>query len=84
MSQYYQDGKERASRRGAGMVLFQPPATELRFDRWHVVETHEGVKTLQWKPGISIWRDQDGLRWTAESAGARGWKYVGPAAGTVA
>lgn len=80
MNEYTQTWANRAFRRGKGVVLFQPPEAEINFDHWHIVETHEGAKTLQWRPGIAIWKDRDGLRWTAESAGAKGWSYVGLAA----
>jgi hypothetical protein len=81
LSAYWQDGRDRAARRGAGIVMFRPPEAEMRLQNWHHVSTHEGEKVLQWRPGIEIWKDRDGLRWTAESAGSRHWTYLGLAEG---
>jgi hypothetical protein len=62
-----------ARRRG---VIFRPPEPGER--AWHNIETHMGPMTLEWRPGIEIWRDVAGQRWTAELAGELEWRYVGP------
>jgi hypothetical protein len=68
---------ERAARRGAGIVLFQPPEAAVRERAWHMVETHLGLRRLQWRPGIDVWRgEESGERWTAEFGGQYRWKYV--------
>lgn len=59
------------------MLLFLPPEVERNLDRWHQIETHQGTMNLHWQPGILIWKDADGRRWTAETAAALGWKYIG-------
>jgi hypothetical protein len=65
----------RAARRGGR--IFTPPDPSA--DGWHEVQTHMGVKTLQWRAGIEVWRDAMGQRWTAELAGDLVWRYIGPA-----
>jgi hypothetical protein len=76
MSAYWQDGRDRAARRGAGIVMFRPPQDQVHLLNWHQILTHDGEKTLQWRPGIEIWKDAEGLRWTAESAGSKNWRYL--------
>jgi hypothetical protein len=71
--------RERARRRGAGVALFRPPEAELRERRWHVIDTHLGRRRMQWRPGIDVWHNAEGQRWTAESAAEFGWHYVGVA-----
>jgi len=72
-----QSWSERAARRGAGVVLFRPPEAALRERAWHVIETHLGLRRLQWRPGIEVWHGDVGERWTAEFAGEHHWKYAG-------
>jgi hypothetical protein len=67
---------QRQRQRGANMVLFRPPAELVPFVLWHDVNTHLGPKRLQWRPGIDVWKDDDGNRWTAEYAGDMHWTYV--------
>ena len=59
-------------------VLFQPPGDAVHFLRSHVIDTHMGRMTLEWRPGIAVWRHPEGQRWAAEFAHELGWKYVCP------
>jgi hypothetical protein len=67
---------ERARRRGAGMVIFRPPAPHHTELAWHRVQTHFGERVLQFRPGIDVWKDADGQRWTAELAGELKWQWL--------
>ena len=67
---------ERAARRGAGVVFFRPPEAAQRDRAWHMVDTHLGLRRVQWRPGIDVWHGADGERWTAFSAHELHWKYV--------
>jgi hypothetical protein len=66
----------RAARRGAGMTLFLPPGEAARKPDWHWIATHLGEKCLEFRPGIDIWRDAFGQRWTCEFAAEQGWTYL--------
>jgi hypothetical protein len=72
-------GRERALRRGAGAVIFQPPAAHLSTIGWHLIDCGEaGMRVLQWRPGIYRWMYPDGITsMTAENAGKSDWVYVG-------
>ena len=71
-------GRERAARRGAGAVIFQPPPAWLSKPAWHLIDTGEpGVRPLLWRPGVSRWAERDGTTTTAENAGKLDWIYVG-------
>jgi hypothetical protein len=79
-SAYFQTGRDRAFRRGGGGIrCFRPPADQLWELRWHSVETHVGLQRVQWRPGIDVWHDEVGGRWTSERAQTLKWRYVGVA-----
>lgn len=79
MGAFDPSGRARALRRGAGAVLLQPPPGHLSTAGWHLIDCAEdGVKLLQWRPGVYRWLDKDGVTSTpAERAGARDWVYLG-------
>jgi hypothetical protein len=79
VSAIFQDGADRAARRGAGVVLFRPPEDQLSVKRWHTIDTHLGRRRLLWQPGIDVWRGEYHERWTAQFGGEYGWIYVGVA-----
>ena len=71
-------GRERALRRGAGAVFFQPPMAHMSKAEWHLIDTGAGgMCVLQWRPGIYRWMWPDGATMTAENAGKSDWVYVG-------
>jgi hypothetical protein len=67
----------RAARRGAGAVFLRPPVEHLRDRKWHVLDTPQGRKRFQWRPGIDVWLDEADARWTSEACGKMGFEYVG-------
>lgn len=71
-----QSWSDRAMRRGAGAVFFRPPEANMRDRIWHMVDTHQGLKRVQWRPGIDVWHGVDGERWTAETAYDLNWRWV--------
>lgn len=71
--------KERAKRHRQEQMVFRPPGVFISLLLWHIVDTHRGRKRLQWRPGIGVWKDEDGARWTEEAAGELRWQYVNPA-----
>jgi hypothetical protein len=79
MSAYWQDGKERARRRGAGAIFVQPPAEHLTALRWHMLQAPDGIRRMEWQPGIMVWYDEKRVRCPAEAAGRDGWTYIGVA-----
>lgn len=70
---------DRAARRAEGCV-FRPPGEAAQHEGWHLVDTHVlSLARLQWRPGTATWRNDEGGRWTAESAAELGWRYIRPA-----
>jgi hypothetical protein len=67
---------KRQNQRGANMKLFRPPAELAPYLLWHLVNTHRGQMRLRFHPGIDVWKDAEGQRWTAEYAGDMNWGYV--------
>jgi hypothetical protein len=80
MTAFNQSWTDRAFTRGAGMEFFTPPLEQKTHRRWHVVETHVGLRRVQWRPGIERWHGEAGESWTAESCHRLGWTYVEVAA----
>jgi hypothetical protein len=75
--------KDRAWRRGAGIVILRPPAEHALSRSLHVLDTPNGAVLAQWHGGIDRWLvlNPDGtLRDVpAEKAGELGWKWLRPA-----
>jgi hypothetical protein len=77
----------RQAQRGANMVVMRPPPEHVPDQGWHRLRTHLGERVLLWHPGIDVWKDRDGQRWTAEFAGDLKWQWLSlaepPAAATL-
>jgi hypothetical protein len=62
------------------MVIFRPPPELATVTGWHNVRTHiRELERLQFDPGIDVWKDEDGQRWTSEAAGELGWQWLSEA-----
>jgi hypothetical protein len=67
------------ARRGPKLGSFTPPDEGLVWS-WHIVDTHEGRKRLQWLSRTAVWQSEEpDARWTAEAAYRYRWVYVAPA-----
>jgi hypothetical protein len=78
MSEFFQTGRDRSERRTRREMLM-PPEDQRSALAWHQIDTATSRLTLQWRPGIEVWLDRDGKRFTAEKCHEWGWTYYGRA-----